>query len=126
MNSILYLGEYTFESYITDCLEELGKSIRINHFTKPSLDYINIQVDPVPDLLLIKCDWEDHELNWNKIYSLDIPRTFISCNECLRKLPIYQEYGKVFNIDNAINNKDLSLNSLIDLIKEIIYENNSN
>jgi hypothetical protein len=73
-------------------------------------------MNPLPDIILIKCDWEDHELAWVKRYSIEIPKIFVVCDLCLRKAESYIQLGDIYNIDMAMNNKDISLSALINMI----------
>lgn len=113
---LLYLGEYIQSSMIVWSLQHSNKFERIDHLVKPTLDYCHVDVVPDPDLICIKCDFDDHELRWARRYGKDIPKLFITCDFCIRKLASYMEMGKVFNLMDAINNKDMMLDTLVNAI----------
>jgi len=110
---LLYLGEIIQDSYVTWCLRQSQKFERIDHFTKSTLNFTHVHMNPLPDSIIIKCDWEDHELGWSKRYALDIPKVFVVCDSCLRKINQYMELGEIFNIDYAMKSNDLMLETLV-------------
>lgn len=117
---LLYLGEILAqESYILWCLKQSNLFERIDHFTKPTLDYTHVHMNPLPDGIVLKCDFEGHELEWNKRYSIEIPRVFVYCKWCQEKIMEYGKYGVAYNMDDAINQQDLMLESLANTIMRV-------
>ena len=121
---LLYLGELIMDSYVTWCLEQSGQFDIVHHFTKPTLQFGHINVNPLPDKILLKCDYEGEELEWARRYSLEIPKIFISCYQCEHKIPIYEKFGEIFHIDKALVNHDFLLKELITLVKGEDYNEN--
>lgn len=114
--NLLYLGEPLLDSYIVWCLKQSKKFGRIDHLLKSTLDVVHVSMNPLPDKIVLKCDYQDNELEWTKRYALDIPRIFITCFYCDTKVPAYKKLGKVFHIDKAILDKDILLESLVEVI----------
>jgi len=113
---LLYLGEWTQNSMIVWSLQQSNKFERIDHLVKPTLDYCHVDVVPDPDLICIKCDFQDHDLKWARRYGAEIPKLFITCDHCLSKFASYMEMGKVYNLMGALKNNDLMLDSLVEAI----------
>jgi hypothetical protein len=122
MSRLLYLGEYTTGSYITWCLFQSGHFSRIDHLTKPTLQIGHISMNPQPDGILIKCDWEDNDLEWAKRYAVEIPKIFVVCDMCVRKVLDYSRWGKVYRFEDAIHKHDLFMKSLTKLVLEELGE----
>lgn len=113
---LLYLGELLEDSCIVSSLKHSKQFDRITHFTKGTLDYTHVGMNPLPDAIVLKCDWENHELQWVKRYSPEIPKIFIVCTDCLNKLQSYMQLGDVFNLDAVTLQHDLHLTGLVDMI----------
>ncbi len=113
---LLYLGEYIQDSFIKWCLDYSNKFDRIDHLTKPSLNLTHFSMNPLPDTIVFKCDYDDGELVWDKRYSQEIPKIFVACDHCLHKMDEYLESGKVFMVDRALQQKDMFLQSLVEMI----------
>lgn len=114
---LLYMGEILAEeSYILWCIRQSRLFERVDHLTKPTLDFTHVHMNPLPDGLIFKCDFDGHELEWSKRYSVEIPRVFVCCEWCKEKVPEYGKLGYVYKLDEAINNKDLLLESLVETI----------
>jgi hypothetical protein len=113
---VLYLGELLPDSYVVDCLQSSGKFTRVDHLPKPSLDLGHISVNPQPDIICVRCDLEGHELEWASRYAADIPKVFITCDECAHKFSQYITVGEVYYIDGT--NDDLMLESLVGMLLE--------
>lgn len=114
---LLYLGEITTNSMFVDLLIASGRYQRVDHFIKSTLDYVHMGMNPQPDAIVIKCDWENNELEWAKRYSAEIPKLFIVCDECLEnKCLEYRKLGHIYSIDAAIKLGDLKFISLLTLI----------
>jgi hypothetical protein len=114
---LLYLGELVASSYIVEVLYRSGMFERVDHFTRLTLGVVYPDVEPRPDVILLKCDNEAKELEWAKHYfDVNIPMIFVMCDLCKSKEHKYKEYGYVFDFEAAMNKKDLELDSLIDFI----------
>lgn len=115
---ILYLGEASPESYIADTLRGCGKFDRVDHLTKPTLAFGHVSMSPCPDVIILKCDWEQNELDWVKRYSPEIPKIFVVCDMCTAKIAEYAKHGNVYYVDAAIRSfHDLELTGLITMIE---------
>ena len=115
---VIYLGEIIPDSYISWCLRHSKQFERVDHLTKPTLSFTHISVDPLPDRIVLKCDYEDNELDWANRYSPEIPKIFVYCKYCKHKVMDYSKKGHAYNIDDAIEvKKDILLNSLVQLIQ---------
>ena len=115
---IAYLGEPTMDSYIVDCLIDSCEFVRVDHFTKPTLELTHIHMNPQPDVIVLKCDCDNKELEWAKRYAVDIPKIFVVCDMCTHKFVSYLKLGSVYYLDAALHERDMELESLIKLIKE--------
>lgn len=117
---ILYLGELIPESMISWCLRESKEFERVDHLTKPTLQLAHVSMNPLPDKIVLKCDFENNELGWSKRYPLEIPKIFVYCKFCFHKFGDYTKLGYTFDIDKAIEvKKDIFLNSLVQLIRGV-------
>lgn len=120
MANLLYLGEYVTDSYVVECLRKTGLFNRIDHLTKPTLELTHISINPQPDLILLKCDWENNELKWGQRYSPEIPKIFVICNLCISKLDKYQAFGNIYLIEDAFSKEDFTLMSLAQLVLALV------
>ena len=120
---LLYLGEMLMDSRFIDCLTNSNRYERIDHLTKPTLDYTHISMNPQPDVIIIKCDWQGHEIEWAHRYSPEIPKLFLVCQDCKEKQEQYHELGDIYDIDLAIKQGDFGFTSLLNAL--IKYESAS-
>ena len=120
MKTLAYLGEMLQEGHIWWCLNNSKHYDQVWHFTKPTLSFTHVSLNPLPDALILKCHWTDDELTWSKRYSNEIPKVFVCCTPCLRKVNDYVALGYIYNFDNAIKEQDFMLTSLIKLIDGLI------
>lgn len=114
---VLYLGERFTDSYIADCLRISGEFERVDHLVKPTLEFGHISMNPQPDVIVLKCDWEDQELGWSDRYAKDIPKIFIACDHCTYKIEEYAKRGQAFMIEPLLRKaEDLYLRTVVDTI----------
>jgi hypothetical protein len=124
MLNLLYLGGYVQDNHTVQILRELGEFGRVTYLIKSTLDYTHIHMNPLPDVIILQCDWEDHELEWVKRYALEIPKIFVVCQDCSPKYEDYTQFGEIYNSEIAILQGDFYLSGLIDMIRRL--EDNEN